>query len=58
MEDPQLQGAAWVKLALSDSWLGLDPGSVFFAHLLCEGVLRAPEGNYNKNTKSVEKGGP
>jgi hypothetical protein len=58
MEDPQLQGAAWVKLALSDSWLGLDPGSVFFAPLLREGVLRAPEGNYNKNTKSVEKGGP
>lgn len=41
MEDPQLQGAARVELALSDFWLGLDPGSVFFAPLLCEGVRRA-----------------
>jgi hypothetical protein len=53
MEDPQLQGAARVKLALSDTWLVLDPGSVFFAPLFREGVRRVDSRATTMRTRNL-----
>jgi hypothetical protein len=53
MEDPQLPGAARVELALSGFWLGLDPGSVFLAPLLCEGVRRTHPRETTMRTRNL-----
>ena len=53
MEDPQLQGAARVELTLSGFWLGLDPGSVFFAPLLCQGVRRVYSRETTMRTRNL-----
>ena len=53
MEDPQLQGDTRVELALSDFWLGLDTGSVFFAPLLCEGVRRVHPRETTMRTRNL-----